>query len=108
MRFGSTAKVLAECKLEYYRISECGALHAIQHTEPQDQSVTNHFASRSCCQHLLLLAPTGDMSPAVSSSPQASPPVPSSPIADEPCDYDDEDVDLCDKIKVCALQHPSS
>ena len=23
MRFGSTAKVLAECKLEYYRISEC-------------------------------------------------------------------------------------
>ncbi len=24
MRFGSTVKVLAECKLEYYRISECG------------------------------------------------------------------------------------
>ncbi len=23
MRFGSTAKVLAECKLKYYRISEC-------------------------------------------------------------------------------------
>ncbi len=23
MRFGSTTKVLAECKLEYYRISEC-------------------------------------------------------------------------------------
>ena len=23
MRFGSTAKVLANCKLEYYRISEC-------------------------------------------------------------------------------------
>ena len=25
MIFGSTAKVLAECKLKYYRISECGA-----------------------------------------------------------------------------------
>ena len=24
MRFGSTAKVLAECELKYYRISECG------------------------------------------------------------------------------------
>ena len=24
MRFGSTAKVLAKCKLKYYRISECG------------------------------------------------------------------------------------
>ena len=23
MRFGSTAKVLAKCKLKYYRISEC-------------------------------------------------------------------------------------
>ena len=23
MRFGSTAKVLAECKLKYYRISQC-------------------------------------------------------------------------------------
>ena len=23
MRFGSTAKVLLRCKLEYYRISEC-------------------------------------------------------------------------------------
>ncbi len=23
MRFGSTAKLLAKCKLEYYRISEC-------------------------------------------------------------------------------------
>ena len=23
MRFGSNAKVLAECKLKYYRISEC-------------------------------------------------------------------------------------
>ena len=23
MRFGNTAQVLAECKLEYYRISEC-------------------------------------------------------------------------------------
>ena len=23
MRFGSTAKVLEECKLKYYRISEC-------------------------------------------------------------------------------------
>ncbi len=26
MRFGSTAKVLAECKLKYYRVSECRAL----------------------------------------------------------------------------------
>ena len=25
MRFGSTAKVLAECNLKYYRISECMA-----------------------------------------------------------------------------------
>ena len=25
MRFGSAAKVLAECKLKYYRISECVA-----------------------------------------------------------------------------------
>ena len=25
MRFGSTAKVLAECQLKYYRISECSA-----------------------------------------------------------------------------------
>ena len=25
MRFGSTAKVLAKCKLKYYRISECVA-----------------------------------------------------------------------------------
>ena len=25
MRFGSTAKVLAKCKLKYYRISECEA-----------------------------------------------------------------------------------
>ena len=24
MRFDSTAKVLAKCKLKYYRISECG------------------------------------------------------------------------------------
>ena len=26
LRFGSTAKVLAECKLKYYRISECNVL----------------------------------------------------------------------------------
>ncbi len=26
MRFGSTAKVLAECKLKYYRVSECHAV----------------------------------------------------------------------------------
>ena len=26
MRFGSTAKVLLKCNLEYYRISECAVL----------------------------------------------------------------------------------
>ena len=30
MRFGSTAKVLAECKLKYYIISECRALSLVQ------------------------------------------------------------------------------
>ena len=30
MRFGSTAKVLAECKLKDYRISECARLQGIQ------------------------------------------------------------------------------
>ena len=29
MKFGSTAKVLAECKLKYYRISEQGLLGAL-------------------------------------------------------------------------------
>ena len=28
-RFGSTAKVLADCKLKYYRISECQAAHQL-------------------------------------------------------------------------------
>ncbi len=28
MRFGRTAKVLAECKLKYYRISECSGMLA--------------------------------------------------------------------------------
>ena len=29
MRFGSIAKVLAECKLKYYRISECIVAQAV-------------------------------------------------------------------------------
>ena len=38
MRFGSTAKVLAECMLKYYRISECPA----QHLLPQRRAVISH------------------------------------------------------------------
>ena len=38
MRFGSIAKVLAECKLKYYRISECSR-HDVRglNTEDGDQ-----------------------------------------------------------------------
>ena len=31
MRFGSSAKVLAKCKLKYYRISECWVLDELDH-----------------------------------------------------------------------------
>ena len=31
MRFGSTAKVLAECKHKYYRISECSGQRLAMH-----------------------------------------------------------------------------
>ena len=31
VRFSSTAKVLAECKLKYYRISDCALAHGIPH-----------------------------------------------------------------------------
>ena len=34
MRFGSTAKLLAECKLKYYRISECSAFLAVSLPDP--------------------------------------------------------------------------
>ena len=33
MRFESTAKVLAKCKLEYYRISECARARSMTHQE---------------------------------------------------------------------------
>ncbi len=46
MRFGSTAKVLAECKLKYYRISECNRAHlcdteAVLASQPEGNAVSN-------------------------------------------------------------------
>ena len=38
MRFGGTAKVLAECKLKYYRISECRGQHARNGSRQEEPS----------------------------------------------------------------------
>ena len=42
MRFGSTAKVLAKCRLKYYRFSECigwAYIHTYTQTEPTSPSL---------------------------------------------------------------------
>ena len=41
MRFGSTAKILAKCKLKYYRIPECGRRSLLEvETKGDDSPVT--------------------------------------------------------------------
>ncbi len=42
MRFGSTAKVLAECKLKYYRISECTGLRVVERAEVAGSLTLQH------------------------------------------------------------------
>ena len=49
MRFGSTAKVLAECKLKYYRISECAAGMA-------KETALQYVDACLACEHLRLQA----------------------------------------------------